>query len=262
MRLKRMDQLTHTVRRSNWINIIQQCQDRPTGTTAKQWLIENGISEKSYYYWLRKIRREVCEQGRFHETSGPSQVSFVEVPIKAAQDIEPTKMVLAALSPTAVIRSGSLTLELSNDISESMLCRLLQEVFHAWRCCWYPQSRDRLWIGGFAQRDRWAVHDHRGQIPSESFRKRNVIPLLWQTVRPHQGTSMDGRWFPSALQAAGGRLPVLTEDQRRGSRPYRWTVPVSYDGTESSEPQSQGSNTSKAHLIFVQNIDFLCLLSS
>ena len=38
-----MDQLTHTVRRSNWINIIQQCQDRPAGTTAKQWLAENDI---------------------------------------------------------------------------------------------------------------------------------------------------------------------------------------------------------------------------
>ena len=50
-----MDQLTHTVRRSNWINIIRQCQDRPAGTTAKQWLAENDISEKSYYYWLRKI---------------------------------------------------------------------------------------------------------------------------------------------------------------------------------------------------------------
>ena len=37
-----MDQLTHTVRRSNWINIIRQCQDRPAGTTAKQWLAENG----------------------------------------------------------------------------------------------------------------------------------------------------------------------------------------------------------------------------
>ena len=33
-----MDQLTNTVRRSNWINIIRQCQDRPAGTTAKQWL--------------------------------------------------------------------------------------------------------------------------------------------------------------------------------------------------------------------------------
>ena len=31
-----MDQLTHTVRRSNWINIIRQCQDRPAGTTAKK----------------------------------------------------------------------------------------------------------------------------------------------------------------------------------------------------------------------------------
>ena len=40
-----MDQLTHTVRRSNWINIIRQCQDRPAGTTAKQWLAENDISE-------------------------------------------------------------------------------------------------------------------------------------------------------------------------------------------------------------------------
>ena len=43
----------------------------------------------------------------------------------------------------------------------------------------------------------------------------------------------------------------LTEEQFR----------YSYDGAESPEPQSQGSNTAKAHLIFVQNIDFLCLLS-
>ena len=42
----------------------------------------------------------------------------------------------------------------------------------------------------------------------------------------------------------------LTEEQFR------------YDGAESPEPKSQGSNTAKAHLIFVQNIDFLCLLSS
>jgi len=44
-----MDQLTHNVRRSNWINIIRQCQDRPAGTTAKQWLVENDISEKNFH---------------------------------------------------------------------------------------------------------------------------------------------------------------------------------------------------------------------
>ena len=114
-----MDQLTHTVRRSNWINIIRQCQDRPAGTTAKQWLAENDISEKSYYYWLRKIRREV---------TNPSDLSFVEIPVKTALDTAPVPTVPAAMTPVAVIRSGRLTLELSNDISESLLCRLLQEV--------------------------------------------------------------------------------------------------------------------------------------
>ena len=70
-----MNQLTHTARRFNWINIIQQCQDRPAGSTAKQWLAENDISEKSYYYWLRKIRREVCEQEGLLEDTSPSEVS-------------------------------------------------------------------------------------------------------------------------------------------------------------------------------------------
>ena len=84
-----MDQLTHTVRRSNWINIIRQCQDRPAGTTAKQWLAENDISEKSYYYWLRKIRREVCEQEGLQEVTNPSDLSFVEIPVKTALDTAP-----------------------------------------------------------------------------------------------------------------------------------------------------------------------------
>lgn len=53
-----MDQSTHEVRRNNWMNIINQCQNRPANMTAKQWLADNGISDKSYYYWLRKIRLE------------------------------------------------------------------------------------------------------------------------------------------------------------------------------------------------------------
>ena len=45
-----MDQITHDVRSSQWLEIITQCQNRPEGTTAKQWMDDNGISEKSYYY--------------------------------------------------------------------------------------------------------------------------------------------------------------------------------------------------------------------
>ena len=54
-----MDQITHEVRLANWKPIIEQCQARPEGQTAKQWLSKRGISEKNYYYWQRKVHQEV-----------------------------------------------------------------------------------------------------------------------------------------------------------------------------------------------------------
>lgn len=104
---------------------------RTGGSESSGIIIENDISEKSYYYWLRKIRREVCEQEGLQEDTNPSALSFVEIPVKTALDTTPVPTVPAAMTPVAVIRSGRLTLELSNDISESLLCRLLQEVLHA-----------------------------------------------------------------------------------------------------------------------------------
>ena len=54
-----MDQSTHEVRRKQWLSIITECQARPEGsTTVREWLSENNIKEKAYYYWLRKFRKE------------------------------------------------------------------------------------------------------------------------------------------------------------------------------------------------------------
>lgn len=57
-----MDSLTHNVRRANWLNIINQCQERPANVTVRQWMKDNDINEKSYYYWLRKFRKESYDQ--------------------------------------------------------------------------------------------------------------------------------------------------------------------------------------------------------
>ena len=54
-----MDTCTHKVRLNQWKLIIEQCQSRPDGQTARQWLAENGVLEKTYYYWLRRVRKEV-----------------------------------------------------------------------------------------------------------------------------------------------------------------------------------------------------------
>ena len=43
-----MDQSIHDVRRSNWLNIVNECQQMPANMTVKQWLADNGIKEKSY----------------------------------------------------------------------------------------------------------------------------------------------------------------------------------------------------------------------
>ena len=121
-----MDQLTHDVRRNSWLNIITECQKRPACVTAKQWLAENGIKEKAYYYWLRKFRREAGEQMELPTVTAPAELAFAEIPIPVST---PTKSVEDS-GAVAVIHAGSITLKVSNDISESLLRVLLQEVTH------------------------------------------------------------------------------------------------------------------------------------
>ena len=46
-------------RMQNWAIVIQEC--RASGLTNKEFCRQRGISEKSYYYWLRKLRDHVAE---------------------------------------------------------------------------------------------------------------------------------------------------------------------------------------------------------
>ena len=80
-----MDQTTHEVRLANWKAIIEQCQARPRGQTAKQWMDENDISDKQYYYWLRRVRAAVIKENQIPALPKPEKqlptVSFAEIPV-------------------------------------------------------------------------------------------------------------------------------------------------------------------------------------
>ena len=41
-------------RLQSWTEIIRECQ--ASGLTNKEFCAQRGISEKTYYYWLRKVR--------------------------------------------------------------------------------------------------------------------------------------------------------------------------------------------------------------
>ena len=54
-----MDQVTKVkvkIRREQWKKIISECQS--SGLPVKTWCGQNGFSEQSYYYYLKKIRED------------------------------------------------------------------------------------------------------------------------------------------------------------------------------------------------------------
>ena len=46
-------------RAQNWAMLIQECNN--SGLTKREFCQQRGISEKSYYYWLRKFRSQMAE---------------------------------------------------------------------------------------------------------------------------------------------------------------------------------------------------------
>lgn len=129
-----MDQTTHKVRAARWKEIILQCQNRPKGMSVNQWMKNNQISEKTYYYWQRKIRKEaydMLEQNKaLPVASEKNDVSFAEIPVCHSNDNNLERN-MDVFQPTAVIKTSSMTVALSNGISDSLLSRILQEVSHA-----------------------------------------------------------------------------------------------------------------------------------
>ena len=57
-------QVRDEYRFQQWTQIIQQCQS--SGLTNKEFCEQNGISVKTYYYWLKKIRTALAEKETPH----------------------------------------------------------------------------------------------------------------------------------------------------------------------------------------------------
>lgn len=129
-----MDQCTRDVRAARWRNVLHCCQQRPDGQSVKQWLDENNILEQSYYYWQRKFRNEAYDQ--MNQPNLPSvqdthsAVSFVEISAPVHQEVS-TDCNSDAIQTAAVIKTAVMSIAISNNISEHLLTKILQEVVHA-----------------------------------------------------------------------------------------------------------------------------------
>ena len=54
-------------RLENWTTRIMAC--RSSGMTVRAWCRKNGLSEKTYYYWQRRLFQALSEQQTVHQTA-------------------------------------------------------------------------------------------------------------------------------------------------------------------------------------------------
>ena len=136
-----MDRSTYEIRLGHWAQVVQAANARPQNQLLKDWLAENDISKDQYYYWQRKVRNEIYNRlQEDNELPTPStldtDVSFVELPVPKQPAAQPTvcqtgKELVAMRTPAALIQAGNISIALSNDISETLLLRILREVSRA-----------------------------------------------------------------------------------------------------------------------------------
>ena len=124
-----MDHITHEIRLANWKSVIEQCQARSKTQSVRQWLKEHDISEKRYYYWQRKIRKEAYSSmlAGLPVSGQETGLSFAEIPVSAPVP----RTAPSGFNPDAVIRTEKVTVELSNTISDQLLSRILGGLTYA-----------------------------------------------------------------------------------------------------------------------------------
>lgn len=123
-----MDQSTHEVRLANWKAVVRECQSRPKGQTARQWLAEHEVPEKQYYYWLRRVRKQSYEELNSALPAvkqPPTTPSFVEIPAENiySPEISP--------APAVIIRTKRSSMEISSSVPGTLILELVKAVSHA-----------------------------------------------------------------------------------------------------------------------------------
>ena len=66
-------------RAQSWAMVIQECSS--SGLSNREFCRQRGISEKTYYYWLRKLRSQMAE------AVAPQLVQLEPAPVLAQDDV-------------------------------------------------------------------------------------------------------------------------------------------------------------------------------
>ena len=92
----------NSCRIEEWAQIISQC--RSSGMSNREFCRQNGIPEKKFYYWLRKLREKASEgeitlyrvESERSQSAGCSvRVKYNGADVEVSKDTDPDALTLA-----------------------------------------------------------------------------------------------------------------------------------------------------------------------
>jgi len=84
-------EMAQQVRLAQWAGVMRERNE--SGKSIRSWCIENGINQKTFHYWQRKLRDTACE--RVNELQGTRQINELQ---KTSQ----TGLILSGFTQVAI----------------------------------------------------------------------------------------------------------------------------------------------------------------
>ncbi len=123
-----MNQSSHKLREQYWMSVIQQCnrECKEEGITKRQWMERNKINYQTYYRWQQRLRNEAASELLVAQAQSPVPVVVENSAPRFAEVVPPKPYPISDHSSKTVLRCKNITVELSDDITDHLLLKLVK----------------------------------------------------------------------------------------------------------------------------------------
>lgn len=120
---------TSQVRKENWMKIISDCN--ASNLSIKDYCLQNSINEGSYYYWLKKIRKEVIASSNVIVEESNAVVPMLQTLDKGEATHIPTSNLCSSNRIGMVITTDLMKIEFDTNASNEMIIQVIRELKNA-----------------------------------------------------------------------------------------------------------------------------------
>lgn len=121
--------VTTQIRKDTWMKNIS---DRnASGLTIRQWCNLKNVNETSYYYWLKKVRREIIDSTQLAEENDLAFVPMLLESTEPNSSQQQRNKINTTDSSEITIKVGDMTIEFGKESSQELILNVLKVLKNA-----------------------------------------------------------------------------------------------------------------------------------